>query len=74
MPDYKELFYKSQAAIADTIEKLDLLSAQLKVFMQDCEEEAVSEKEKIIMIKFSQSAFLDTSLKTFNLNTNLPTK
>lgn len=50
MPDYKELFYKSQAAIADTIEKLDLLSAQLKVFMQDCEEEAVSEKEKIIMI------------------------
>ena len=56
MPDYKELFYKSQAAIADTIEKLDLLSAQLKVFMQDCEEKAVSEKEKIIMINKQQGS------------------
>lgn len=37
MPDYKSLFEKSQAEIADTIEQLEKLTEKLINCMQDCE-------------------------------------
>ncbi|MGN0612867.1 MAG: hypothetical protein ACI4JB_03125 [Porcipelethomonas sp.] len=42
MPDYKELFYKSQITIADTIEKLDMISKELKEKMMEYEDEIIS--------------------------------
>ena len=36
--DYKALFYKSRAKIADLNEQLDKLTSDLKQFMQLCEE------------------------------------
>ena len=56
MVDYKELFYRSQAVIADTIEKFELISDELKKCMQDCEEKIISEDNKITIInKFEDS-------------------
>lgn len=45
MPDHKELFYKSQAAIADTLDILDEIRASLIEFMQECEEEVISDDD-----------------------------
>ena len=50
MISYKDLFYKSQTAIADTIEKLDLISTELKKCMQECEDEIIPEDDKVINI------------------------
>lgn len=44
---YRELFYKSQAAIADTIESLENLSEQLKKIMNECEDEIISDNNNI---------------------------
>ncbi len=41
MLNYKDLFYKSQAIIADVIEHLDAISYELKKYMQECEEEII---------------------------------
>ncbi len=38
MTDYKALFYKSQAEIADLKDQLDDLTNNLKEFMQNCEQ------------------------------------
>jgi len=38
MPNYKKLFYASQAEIADTIEKLENIAESLKSFMCNCED------------------------------------
>lgn len=46
MPDYKELYYKSQAALADVMETLDNLKEQLRWCMMDCEECVISEKSE----------------------------
>lgn len=43
MPDYKELFYKSQAAIADTLDILDEIRTSLIECMQECEDEVISD-------------------------------
>ncbi|MCM1227239.1 MAG: hypothetical protein NC320_07420 [Clostridium sp.] len=51
MTDYKELFYKSQAKIADVIEELDGMSQLLKDFMNECEEKVISDEDKNIEIK-----------------------
>lgn len=48
MADYKELFYKSQAKIADVVEELDRLSDMLKKHMIDMEEITVDENDKKI--------------------------
>lgn len=42
MPNYKELYFQSQAALADAIDTLDKLREQLIRCMQQCEEEATS--------------------------------
>ncbi len=57
MNNYKELFYRSQAKMADTIEKIDLLSAQLKAFMCDMEELIVN--NETITIHINQNDFKD---------------
>ena len=41
MTDYKALFYKSQAKIADLQEQLEDLASDLKIFMQSSEESVV---------------------------------
>lgn len=46
MADYKELFYQSQAKIADVVEELDRLSDMLKKHMIDMEEITVDENDK----------------------------
>lgn len=48
MADYKELFYQSQAKIADVVEELDRLSDMLKKHMADMEEITIEENEKTI--------------------------
>ncbi len=40
-PDYKELFYRSQAKLVTAIQTLDSVSEMLKHFMQCCEEEVI---------------------------------
>ncbi len=42
MSDYKELFYQSQAKLADAIDELDSLSQSLKEFMVEAEESVIS--------------------------------
>ncbi len=46
MPDYKELFYASQAEIADTIEKLENITESLKSFMCSCEDNIIESDEE----------------------------
>ncbi len=46
MPDYKELFYKSQAALADAIEAIEQLTDQLRDCMEECEEKVIAESEE----------------------------
>ena len=41
MTDYKALFYKSQAKIADLQEQIEDLASDLKIFMQSSEESVV---------------------------------
>ena len=51
MPDYKELFYRSQAEIADITDILEKLEIRLKSFMAECEEiilDDSDDREKII--------------------------
>lgn len=50
MTDYKELFYKSQAKIADIIDELDGISKLLRDFMDECEEKVISDEDKNIEI------------------------
>ena len=45
MPDYKELFYKSQAQLADIAEKLRELADEIEHKMQCTEEEIISGEE-----------------------------
>lgn len=45
MPDYKELFYKSQAEIADTVEMLEAMTQKLIACMQYCEERVTEEAD-----------------------------
>jgi len=42
MPDYKELFYQSQAQLADVTEKLRELADEIEHKMQCAEEEVIS--------------------------------
>ena len=44
MIDYKELFYKSQAEIAETLEKVREIEERLQYFMQVCEENVMCEE------------------------------
>lgn len=46
MPDYKALFYKSQAEIADTIEQLEELTQKLIKCMQYCEEMVIKDDDE----------------------------
>lgn len=41
MTDYKTLFYKSQAKIADLQKEFEDLTSDLKAFMQNCEKSVV---------------------------------
>lgn len=50
MLGYKELLLKSQAIITNTIENLEIISNELKYCMQECENEVISEENKIIDI------------------------
>jgi len=43
MADYKELYYESQAKIADMIEKLEEMTEELKKLMRENEEKIISE-------------------------------
>jgi len=45
MPDYKELFYQSQAQLADIAEKLRELSDEIYHKMECAEEEILAEEE-----------------------------
>ena len=46
MPDYKELFYQSQAQLADIAEKLKQLSDEIKHNMECAEEKILSETDQ----------------------------
>ena len=46
MPDYKELFYQSQAELARVAKKLRELSDEIKHNMECAEEEILSENEE----------------------------
>ncbi len=50
MLSYKELFLQSQAIITNAIENLEVISDELKKCMLNCEEDILSEKDKIIKI------------------------
>lgn len=50
MSNYKELFLKSQSIIANTIENLEIISEELKKFMIYCEDEVISNENRIINI------------------------
>ena len=47
MPDYKQLFYKSQAEIADIIEQLSQLEDRLKKHMTECEEKVIDSENNV---------------------------
>lgn len=59
MVNYKELFYRSQAKLAEAIEQMDLMSAQLKVFMCDAEECVIHQNE--ITVHLSDENFRENS-------------
>lgn len=42
MLDFKELFYASQAEIADTLEQLQDTENRLRFFLQSCEEQVIT--------------------------------
>lgn len=46
MPNYKELYFKSQAALADAVETLDKLREQLCSCMVQCEEAVIADDEE----------------------------
>ena len=46
MPDYKELFYESQAELADMEERLKQMILEIRSFMRKCEEEVISEDDE----------------------------
>lgn len=43
MNKYKELFYKSQAEMADAIKNLEEILCDLKMCMIECEEQVISD-------------------------------
>ena len=45
MPDYKELFYQSQAELADIAEELQKLVLKIQSNMRKAEEEIISEND-----------------------------
>lgn len=45
MPDYQSLFYQSQAKISELISQLEMLTADLVIFMQNCEESVIESDE-----------------------------
>ena len=45
MADYKELFYKSQTVIADSIDIMNELKESLIACMQELEQEAAADEE-----------------------------
>ena len=45
MPDYKELFYKSQAELADIAEELRQLVLKIESNMRTAEEKVISEDD-----------------------------
>lgn len=55
MTTYKELFYNSQAEIANAIDNLENILESLKRCMQECEDEAIPEENKIIEINNKKS-------------------
>ena len=55
MTSYKELFIKSQAMIADIIDKLEIISEELKKCMQECENEVISGENKIVEVNKKKS-------------------
>lgn len=46
MPDYKELFYESQAELADMEERLKQMILEIRSFMRRCEEKVISEDDE----------------------------
>lgn len=46
MPNYKELCFKSQAALADAIEALEALQKELIACMKECEEAVISDESE----------------------------
>ncbi|MBD5143212.1 MAG: hypothetical protein K2K06_04365 [Oscillospiraceae bacterium] len=45
MLDYKSLFYESQAKISDLINQLEMLTSDLIVHMQNCEQSVIESSE-----------------------------
>jgi len=45
MPDYKELFYQSQAELADIEEELKRMVLKIQRVMREAEEEIISEND-----------------------------
>ena len=50
MDKYKELFYKSQAGMADAIDNLEEILYELKVCMIECEEQVISDNNTEIRV------------------------
>lgn len=61
MSSYKELFSKSQAIIADTIENLESILENLKEHMLECEDNIISDKNNIIDINTKKAHKLESS-------------
>ncbi len=55
MADYKQLYFKSQAEIADTIDILEQIINNLKKYVLDCEETIMSSENIIIIINPKES-------------------
>jgi len=43
MPDYKELFYESQAQLADIEEELKRMALKIQTIMRESEEKVISD-------------------------------
>lgn len=46
MPNYKELYFKSQAALADAIAALESVQKELIACMNECEETVISDESE----------------------------
>lgn len=55
MADYKYLYYKSQAEIANTIDILEQITDNLKKCMLDCEETIMTAENDIVIYKINEN-------------------
>lgn len=65
MINYKELLYRSLSSLASVVDELDSISQKLKEFMQQIEEEVISEKDKQINVISNDGKRLSKCIEKF---------